>query len=59
MTLCSEVTIAIKDPTQGKLRPTWEESYTVYRRGTYHLEKLDDTALPHPWNAQRLKKYYQ
>uniref|UniRef100_A0A2N9GS79 RNase H type-1 domain-containing protein n=1 Tax=Fagus sylvatica TaxID=28930 RepID=A0A2N9GS79_FAGSY len=57
-----KVTLATKDPTQGKLGPTWEGPYRVikfFRRGTYHLEKLDGTALPHPWNAEHLKKYYQ
>uniref|UniRef100_A0A2N9EFP7 Uncharacterized protein n=1 Tax=Fagus sylvatica TaxID=28930 RepID=A0A2N9EFP7_FAGSY len=57
-----KVTLAIKDPTQGKLGPTWEGTYRVvkfHRRGTYHLEKLDGDALPHPWNAEHLKKYYQ
>ena len=57
-----KVTLATKDPTQGKLRPTWEGPYRVvrfHRRGTYHLEKLDGKALPHPWNAEHLKKYYQ
>jgi hypothetical protein len=57
-----KVTPATKDPTQGKLGPIWEGPYKIvkfYRRGTYHLEKLDDTALPHPWNAKHLKKYYQ
>uniref|UniRef100_A0A2N9I6A6 Integrase catalytic domain-containing protein n=1 Tax=Fagus sylvatica TaxID=28930 RepID=A0A2N9I6A6_FAGSY len=51
-----------RDPTQGKLGPTWEGPYRVvkfHRRGTYHLEKLDGDALPHPWNAEHLKKYYQ
>ena len=57
-----KVTLATKDPTQGKLGPTWEGLYRVvrfHRRGTYHLEKLDGEALPHPWNAEHLKKYYQ
>uniref|UniRef100_A0A2N9EQ75 Integrase catalytic domain-containing protein n=1 Tax=Fagus sylvatica TaxID=28930 RepID=A0A2N9EQ75_FAGSY len=57
-----KVTLATKDPTQGKLGPTWEGPYRVvkfHRRGTYHLEKLDGNALPHPWNAEHLKKYYQ
>jgi hypothetical protein len=57
-----KVTLATKDPTQGKLGPTWEGPYKVvkfHRRGTYHLEKLDSTALLHPWNAEHLKKYYQ
>uniref|UniRef100_A0A2N9GJY4 Uncharacterized protein n=1 Tax=Fagus sylvatica TaxID=28930 RepID=A0A2N9GJY4_FAGSY len=57
-----KVTLVTKDPTQGKLGPTWEGPYRVikfHRRGTYHLEKLDGIALPHPWNAEHLKKYYQ
>ena len=56
-----KVTLATKDLTQGKLGPTWEGSYKVvkfYRRGTYYLEKLDGTALLHPWNTENLKKYY-
>uniref|UniRef100_A0A2N9G447 Integrase catalytic domain-containing protein n=1 Tax=Fagus sylvatica TaxID=28930 RepID=A0A2N9G447_FAGSY len=56
-----KVTLATKDPAQGKLGPTWEGPYRVvkfHRRGTYHLEKLDGDALPHPWNAEHLKKYY-
>jgi hypothetical protein len=57
-----KVTLATKDLIQGRLGPTWEGPYKVvkfYKRGTYHLEKLDDTALPHPWNAEHLKRYYQ
>ena len=57
-----KVTLTTKDPTQGKLGPTWEGPYKVvkfYRRATYHLKKLDGTALPHPWNVEHLKKYYQ
>ena len=56
-----KVTLATKNPTQGKLGPTWEGPYKVvkfHKRGTYHLEKLDGTALPHPWNVEHLKKYY-
>ena len=62
MNLRSDMTIATKDSTQGKLGLTWEEPYKVvkfYRRGTYNLEKLNGIALPHPWNAEHLKKYYQ
>jgi hypothetical protein len=57
-----KVTLATKDPAQVKLGPTWEGPYRVvkfHRRDTYHLEKLDGTALPHPWNVEHLKKYYQ
>ena len=56
-----KVTLETKDPTQGKLGPTREGPYRVikfHKRGTYHLEKIDRTALPHPWNAEHLKKYY-
>uniref|UniRef100_A0A2N9HDB7 Uncharacterized protein n=1 Tax=Fagus sylvatica TaxID=28930 RepID=A0A2N9HDB7_FAGSY len=34
------------------------EVVKFHRRGTYHLQKLDGDALPHPWNAEHLKKYY-
>ena len=43
LVLC-KVTTAKKDPTQGKLGPTWERPYRVVhysRRGSYHLETLD------------------
>ena len=53
---------ATRDPTQGKLDPNWEESYRVtswQRKGTYHLETIDGKKLPHPWNAEHLRKYYQ
>ena len=39
-----KVTPAIKDPTQGKLGPTWEGPYKVIhysRQGSYHLESMD------------------
>ena len=42
---------AAKDPTQGKLGPNWE--------GPYHLETLEGQKLPHPWNTEHLRKYYQ
>ena len=56
-----KVTQATKDPSQGKLSPNWEGSYKVvqyYKRGTYHLEDRHGKKLPHPWNAEHLKKYY-
>ena len=46
-----KVTPATKDPAQGKLGPTWEESYKVThysRQGNYHLE---GNKQPHPWNV--------
>ena len=53
---------ATRDPTQGKLDPNWEGPYRVTswkRKGTYHLETTDGKKLPHPWNAEHLRKYYQ
>ncbi|XP_030964543.1 uncharacterized protein LOC115985784 [Quercus lobata] len=29
------------------------------RKGTYHLETLEGQKLPHPWNTEHLRKYYQ
>uniref|UniRef100_A0A2N9EYJ1 Uncharacterized protein n=1 Tax=Fagus sylvatica TaxID=28930 RepID=A0A2N9EYJ1_FAGSY len=60
--LVDEVRDQAEARTRGKLGPTWEGPYRVvkfHRRGTYHLEKIDGDALPHPWNAEHLKKYYQ
>ena len=57
-----KVTTATKDPTQGKLGPTWEGPYRVVhysRRGNYHLETLDGRRLLRPWNIEHLKKYHQ
>uniref|UniRef100_A0A2N9FP12 Uncharacterized protein n=1 Tax=Fagus sylvatica TaxID=28930 RepID=A0A2N9FP12_FAGSY len=56
-----KVTQATKDLSQGKLGPNWEGPYKIiqyYRRGTYHLEDHHGKKLPHPWNAEHLKKYY-
>ena len=39
-----KVTPATKDPTQGKLGPTWEGPYKVIhylRQGSYHMELMD------------------
>ena len=57
-----KVTLATKNPTQGKLGPTWEGPYRVIhysRRGSYHLETIDGQKLPRPWNIEHLKKYHQ
>ena len=59
--LC-KVTPATKNPTQGKLGPTWEGPYRVIhysRRGSYHLETIDEQRLPRLWNIEHLKKYCQ
>ena len=61
LVLC-KVSIATKDPNQGKLGPTWEGPYRVVnysRRGSYHLETLDGQKLLRPWNIKNMKKYYQ
>ena len=51
-----------RDLTQRKLGPNWEGPYRVtswQRKGTYHLETLEGKKLPHPWNTEHLRKYYQ
>ncbi|GFZ01679.1 hypothetical protein Acr_15g0002880 [Actinidia rufa] len=56
------VTLSTRDPSAGKLGPTWEGPYKVIkvsRPGTYWLEDPNGRALLHPWNAEHLKKYYQ
>ena len=53
---------ATKDSSQGKLGPNWEGPYRItswQRKGTYHLETLDERKLQHPWNMEHLRKYYQ
>jgi hypothetical protein len=55
------VTITTKDPTRGKLAPNWEGPYKVIRchiAGAYHLKDFEGKALPRPWNAEHIKKYY-
>ena len=57
-----KVMSAARDLTQGKLGPNWEGPYRVtswQRKGTYHLETLEGQKLPHPWNTEHLRKYYQ
>ena len=57
-----KVNDATKDTSQGKLGPNWERPYRVaswHKKGTYHLETLDDQKLHHPWNIEHLKKYNQ
>ena len=57
-----KISQATKDPSQGKLGPTWEGPYEVIchsREDSYYLKSLDDLELPRPWNIDHLKKYYQ
>ena len=53
---------AARNPTQGKIGPNWEGPYQITswrRKGTYHLETMDERKLHHPWNTEHLRKYYQ
>ena len=57
-----KTTTATKNPTQGKLGPTWERPYRVTHysgQGCYHLETMDEQRLPRPWNIEHLKKYHK
>ena len=57
-----ETTLATRNPTEGKLAARWEGPYVVKARprpGTYRLQDMDGRDLPHPWNAEHLKHYYQ
>ena len=47
--------------TSGKLQPKWEGPFLVIksnRPGSYRLSDAEGNELQHPWNADRLKKYY-
>ena len=53
---------ARKDPAHGKLGPNWEGPYIVsriIRPGNYELQTEEGKALPHSWNAEHLKRFYQ
>ena len=53
---------ARKDPTHGKLGPNWEGPYIVshiIRPGNYELRTEEGKALPHSWNTEHLKQFYQ
>ena len=57
-----KVTPATKDPTQGKLGPTWERPHRVIHyscQESYHLEDSEGKRLPRPWNVEHLKRYYE
>ena len=57
-----EATLATKNPTEGKLAAKWEGPYIVKARphpGTYRLQDMEGRDLPHPWNAEHLKRYFQ
>ena len=51
-----------KDPTHGKLGPNWEGPYIVsriIRPDNYELQTEEGKTLPHSWNAEHLKMFYQ
>ena len=51
-----------KDPAHGKLRPNWEGPYIVSRiiqPGNYELQMEEGKTLPHSWNVEHLKRFYQ
>ena len=53
---------ARKDPTHGKLGPNREGPYVVsriIRPDNYELQKEEGKTLPHSWNAENLKRFYQ
>ena len=57
-----KVTMATRDPSQGKLGSNQEGPYKIvnyHRKGTYYLETLDRQRLYHLWNIEHLRKYYQ
>ena len=57
-----KVSQATRDPAKGKLGPTWEGPYKVFRyskRGSYYLKDLEGNPLPCSWDVEHLKKYYQ
>ena len=54
--------LARKDPPHGKLRPNWEGPYIVsrvVRPGNYELQTEEGKTLPHSWNVEHLKRFYQ
>ena len=53
---------ARKNPAHGKLGPSWEGPYIVtlvIRSGNYELQMEEGKILPHTWNAEHLKRFYQ
>ena len=49
------------NPSWGKLGPNWEGPYritSVVGIGAYHLEDLDEKAVPRLWNVNNLRRYY-
>ena len=54
--------LARKDPTHGKLGPNWEGPYVIsriVRPGNYEIQAEEGKTLPHSWNAEHLRRFYQ
>ena len=53
---------ARKNPTHGKLGPNWEGPYivsSIVQPDNYELRTEEGKTLPHSWNAEHLKRFYQ
>ena len=53
---------ARKNPAHGKLGPSWEGPYIVtcvIIPGNYELQTGEGKILPHTWNSEHLKSFYQ
>ena len=53
---------ARKDPKHGKLGLNWEGTYVVsqiVRHGNYELQTEEGKTLPHSWNVEHLRRFYQ
>ena len=53
---------ARKNPAHGKLGSNWEGPYIisrVVRPGNYELQTREGKILPHTWNVEQLKRFYQ
>ena len=51
-----------KNPAHVKLGPNWDGPYVVSRivkPGNYKLWTKEGKILPHTWNAEHLKRFYQ
>ena len=60
--ILKKVSLATRNPADGKLGPNWEGPYKVInckRQGSYYLEALDGRKLEHPRNVEHLRRYYQ
>ncbi|KAG2717295.1 hypothetical protein I3760_03G168400 [Carya illinoinensis] len=47
---------------EGKIGPKWKGPYLVIANNMpklYRLKDSQDKELPHPWNAEQLRKFYQ